>query len=85
MVSCGLKAQSIFALTKLAALLAESPSATAQDVAIDTTALGLHPIPTKLADLQIAGVAHAYRLELATRNVSDFAGLGIALIDPWAA
>ncbi len=47
--------------------------------------LGLHQIPNKLADLQIAGVAHAYGLELATRNVGDFAGLGIALIDPWVA
>jgi predicted nucleic acid-binding protein len=46
--------------------------------------LGLHQIPNKLADLQIAGVAHAYGLELATRNVGDFAGLGITLIDPWA-
>jgi predicted nucleic acid-binding protein len=45
--------------------------------------LGLHQIPNKLADLQIAGVALAYGLELATRNVGDFAGLGISLIDPW--
>lgn len=50
-----------------------------------TRGLGLHQIPNKLADLQIAGVAHAYGLKLATRNLGDFAGLGIALIDPWAA
>jgi predicted nucleic acid-binding protein len=50
-----------------------------------TQGLGLHQIPNKLADLQIAGVAHAYGLELATRNVSGFAGLGLAIIDPWAA
>jgi predicted nucleic acid-binding protein len=46
--------------------------------------LGLHQVPAKLADLQIAGIATAYGLELATRNTGDFAGLGLALIDPWA-
>lgn len=48
-----------------------------------TQGLGLHQIPTKLADLQIAGVALAYGLELATRNVGDFQGLGITLLNPW--
>ena len=47
--------------------------------------LGLHQIPNKLADLQIAGIALAYNLELATRNVGDFSGLGITLINPWEA
>lgn len=47
--------------------------------------LGVHQIPNKLADLQIAGVALAYGLELATRNVGDFAGLGIQLVNPWEA
>ena len=47
--------------------------------------LGLHQIPAKLADLQIAGVAAAYGLDLATRNVGDFQGVGLNLIDPWAA
>jgi predicted nucleic acid-binding protein len=44
----------------------------------------LHQIPGKLADLQIAGIASAYGLDLATRNVGDFDGLGLTLIDPWA-
>ncbi|UFZ04023.1 PIN domain-containing protein [Bradyrhizobium ontarionense] len=48
-----------------------------------TNALPLHQIPNKLADLQIAGIARAYGLELATRNVGDFAGLGLTLINPW--
>jgi predicted nucleic acid-binding protein len=43
----------------------------------------LHQIPNKLADLQIAGIAAAYGLGLATRNVGDFAGLGLVLVDPW--
>lgn len=47
--------------------------------------LGLHQIPSKLADLQIAGVALAYGLELAARNNGDFAGLGITVVDPWEA
>ncbi len=46
--------------------------------------LGLHQIPNELADLQIAGVALAYGLDLATRNLGDFAGLGIALVNPWS-
>jgi predicted nucleic acid-binding protein len=45
---------------------------------------GLHQIPDKLADLQIAGIASAYSLDLATRNVSDFDRLGLVLIDPWS-
>lgn len=45
--------------------------------------LGSHQLPQKLADLQIAGIAASYGLQLATRNVGDFAGLGIELINPW--
>jgi toxin FitB len=45
--------------------------------------LALHQIPNKLADLQIAGIASAYGLDLATRNVRDFQGLGLIMIDPW--
>lgn len=48
-----------------------------------TAGLGLHQLPAKLADLQIAGIAAAYGLDLATRNVGDFQGLGLTLIDPW--
>lgn len=46
--------------------------------------LGMHQLPAKLADLQIAGTAAAYDLTLATRNVKDFEGLGLRLVDPWA-
>jgi predicted nucleic acid-binding protein len=45
--------------------------------------LGIHQVPAKLADLQTAGIAIAHRLQLATRNVGDFRGLGLDLIDPW--
>lgn len=46
--------------------------------------VGLHQLPSKLADLQIAGIAAAYDLTLATRNLRDFQGVGLTLIDPWA-
>ena len=36
-------------------------------------------------DAQIAGIVAARRATLATRNTWDFAGLGITLVDPWAA
>lgn len=50
-----------------------------------TRGLGLHQLPAKLADLQVAGIAAANGLSLATRNTSDFQGLGLSLIDPWKA
>ncbi|MBT9445599.1 MAG: type II toxin-antitoxin system VapC family toxin [Hyphomonadaceae bacterium] len=46
--------------------------------------IGLHQIPAKLADLQIGGIATAYGLSLATRNVADFKGAGLELINPWS-
>lgn len=44
---------------------------------------GLHQVSRKLPDLQIAGIASAYGLALATRNVADFQGTGLTLINPW--
>lgn len=35
------------------------------------------------ADLMIAGIVRAHGAALATRNVRDFEGCDIALIDPW--
>jgi predicted nucleic acid-binding protein len=49
-----------------------------------STGLPMHQMPLKLADLQIAGIAAAHGLRLATRNVADFRGLGIDLVDPWS-
>jgi hypothetical protein len=37
----------------------------------------------RLADALIAGTARAASLSLATRNVRDFAGLGIEVWNPW--
>jgi hypothetical protein len=39
--------------------------------------------PISQFDGQIAAIALSHRLGLATRNVSDFAGCGLALTNPW--
>lgn len=39
--------------------------------------------PTGVADAMIAGIVRSHGARLATRNVRDFEGCGIALIDPW--
>jgi toxin FitB len=36
-------------------------------------------------DAQIAAIARSRNARLATRNVGDFEGCGVALIDPWRA
>jgi predicted nucleic acid-binding protein len=40
--------------------------------------------PISFADCQIAATARAQGAAIATRNTNDFAGGGIAVIDPWA-
>jgi predicted nucleic acid-binding protein len=41
--------------------------------------------PMDVRDAQIGGIAIARQAALATRNVRDFANLGIVLVDPWTA
>ena len=38
--------------------------------------------PISFADCQIAATARAHGAAMATRNITDFAGCGIAVIDP---
>ena len=40
--------------------------------------------PVAPADCQIAAIAASRRMAVATRNVRDFEGMGIAIVDPWA-
>jgi len=40
--------------------------------------------PISVADAQIAAIARESGAILATRNTSDFEGVGVELIDPWA-
>lgn len=39
--------------------------------------------PAKVADAQIAAIAAAHGLTVATRDITDFAGFGIPLANPW--
>ena len=41
--------------------------------------------PRGAVDLQIAATAHVIGLTLVTRNLRDFAGLGLSVVDPWSA
>jgi predicted nucleic acid-binding protein len=52
------------------------------EVVTDRSASGR---PIDRNDAQIAAICRARGLSLATRNVRDFAGTGVELIDPWAA
>ncbi len=40
--------------------------------------------PRNMAEALIAATASVHRKTVVTRNVADFADLGVALIDPWA-
>lgn len=41
--------------------------------------------PISTSDAQIAAICRVWDATLATRNISDFTGTGIRLIDPWKA
>ena len=41
--------------------------------------------PVGLADAQIAAICRAQQAKLATRNVKDFEGTGVDIINPWIA
>ena len=43
----------------------------------------LRGTPLKMADGMIAATALEHGLTLVTRNVKDFAGLGVVLLNPW--
>ena len=45
----------------------------------------VHGRPISQADCQIAATARSAGASLATRNVSDFDGCGVEVIDPWNA
>lgn len=42
-----------------------------------------HGRPVQIQDALIGGMALAYGATLATRNIGDFQGYGLSLIDPW--
>lgn len=51
------------------------------DIAAMRRSSGLHVEPT---DCQIAAIARAHGLAIATRNVGDFSGMELDLVNPWA-
>lgn len=55
------------------------------DADVAAIAAGLHvPNPRPLADAFIAATALRHGLTVVTRNVKDFTGFGVRLLDPWA-
>lgn len=45
---------------------------------------GLHvPVPRPAEDAWIAATALVHGLVVVTRNVADFEGMGVELLDPW--
>ena len=40
--------------------------------------------PVASADCQIAAIAAASRMRLATRNVRDFEDMGVEIVNPWS-
>lgn len=40
--------------------------------------------PTSTEDLMIAAIAHSRGATVATRNVADFHGFGVSVVNPWA-
>ena len=42
-------------------------------------------LPISIPDALIAGTALAHGVTVATRNLADFAGCGVQIIDPWQA
>jgi predicted nucleic acid-binding protein len=41
--------------------------------------------PVATVDLMIAAIARSHRADVVTRDVADFAGCGVAVVNPWSA
>ena len=41
--------------------------------------------PISMADAQIAAICRSHGAAVATRNVNDFAGVGVEILNPWTA
>ena len=75
-------AQRIFALFAGRVLPFDNSAAAAcADVVAERRRLGR---PMADFDAQIAAIARSRGFAVVTRNVADFQGMGIAIVDPWA-
>ena len=59
-------------------------SAAAQAYAVIAATRRFAGMPVKYADCQIAAIARSRGWSVATRNVRDFEGCGVDVIDPWS-
>lgn len=59
-------------------------SAAAQEFAAVAAERRQQGRPIATPDVQIAAIARSNGARLATRNVADFAGCGIEIVDPWS-
>ncbi len=59
-------------------------SAAAQAYAVIAATRRFAGMPVKHSDCQIAAIARAIGWSVATRNVRDFEGCGVDVIDPWS-
>jgi toxin FitB len=59
-------------------------SAAAPDYAAVAAARRRGGAPISQFDAQIAAIAVSHRLSVATRNVRDFEGCGLVVVNPWA-
>lgn len=58
-------------------------SAAARSYAVIAASRRVAGRPIAEADCQIAAIAHAHGAAVATRNVADFLGCSVTVIDPW--
>lgn len=74
-----------FIATGFAGRILGFDSASAEGYATVRTRRETAGLPISIPDALIAGTALAYGATVATRNLGDFSGCGVAVIDPWQA
>jgi predicted nucleic acid-binding protein len=70
--------------TRFAGRILPFDSAAAREFADIASQRRLGGRPIAEADARIAAIARSRGASLATRNVTDFTGCGLTVIDPWA-
>jgi len=73
----------LFLATGFASRIIDFNAASADGYATARAARKLMGRPVQVQDAMIGGMALAFGARLATRNVPDFDGYGLTLINPW--